>query len=431
MQQFKQRRLDFMAKMPARSLAIFATAPLYIRNGDSHYPYRQNSDFYYLSGLREPDAILVLLPDKQQSIVFNQPHDPTKELWDGPRIGQDGAVRDYQMDQAFLLADVKSHLTQMLQEVDSVYYPMNHSGLVEKLLPEVLNELQQKQRGGATTPWQMVNSDHFLHEMRLHKSKEEIALLQRAVDITIAAHIQAMQRCRAGMQEYQLEAILLQSFYDQGSRSPAYSSIVGGGKNACVLHYCDNQAPLNAGDLVLIDAGAEYECYAADITRTFPVNGRFSPEQQAITELVLHAQLAAIDQIKPGIPYNQINQTATKVLTQGLCDLGLLQGNINDLIETKAFQPFYPHSAGHWLGLDVHDVGSYKQDKQWRLLEAGMVLTVEPGIYIRPAQNIDEKWWNIGVRIEDDVVVTENSARVLSQALPKSVSDIEHLMAGK
>lgn len=430
-EQFKQRRQQLMTKMPKRSLALFAAAPVCIRNGDSHYPYRQSSDFYYLSGLVEPEAVMVLLPDDKQTILFSLPHDPVKELWDGSRVGQDGAVQHYRMDHAFNINELDFYLSEWLQKVDSIYYPLNHCPELEKRLQRVIAKLQQKQRSGASVPKQMINSDDLLHEMRLHKTVEEIALMQKSIDISVIAHMQAMQQCRPGMYEYQLEAILLQNFYHHGCRSAAYNSIVGSGANSCTLHYCDNDAVLKANDLVLIDAGAEFEYYAADITRTFPVNGRYAGEQKAIYELVLQAQLVAIADIKPGYAYNKINQTVIKVLTQGLLDLGLLQGEIEGIIESKAYQQFYPHSAGHWLGLDVHDVGVYKRNNQWRPLEAGMVLTVEPGIYIRPAENVDEKWWNIGVRIEDDVLVTENAAKVLSYALPKTMADVEHLMAGK
>jgi Xaa-Pro aminopeptidase len=429
---YKQRRQQFMSKMPPRSVAIFQSAPPRLRNGDTHYPYRQESDFYYLSGFSEPDASMLLLPSTGKTLLFCQPHDVVKELWDGPRVGQDGAIQDYSMDDAF---DKKYFIPRLEEElhagIDSIYYPMNRCVELGKQLRRIMVKAQKIQRHGrAETPWNIVNSDHILHEMRLYKSNQEVELLQKAVDITIIAHKNAMQQCQPGVKEYQLEATLLHAFYYHGSRSPAYGSIVAGGKNSCILHYVNNQAELKTNELVLIDAGAEYQGYAADITRTFPVNGHYRGEQKAIYELVLAAQLAAIEQVMVGNPYNNINQTAVNIVTQGLVDLGLLQGDVQGLIESNAYQTFYPHRAGHWLGLDVHDVGAYQIDQHWRALEAGMVLTVEPGIYIRPADHIDEKWWNIGIRIEDDVLVTPTSARVLSQALPKTVIDIEHWMKG-
>jgi len=431
--EFANRRMRLMHMIGEGSIVIIPSTPICYRNRDVEYPYRPDSDFHYLTGFPEPEAVAILIPGRKQGefIMFCRERDPKMEIWTGPRIGQERACSIYGADDAFPIDDIDEILPGLLEDRDKVYYTMGSHQEFDHKLMEWLNQIRQKSRAGIHTPAEFVALDHLLHEMRLFKSTGEINAMRRAAKISASAHRRAMQVCRPGMMEYQIEAELIHEFIRNGSRSPAYPSIVGGGRNACVLHYTNNNAVLNDGDLLLIDAGAEYDGYAADITRTFPVNGLFNKSQAAIYEIVLAAQLAAIKKVKPGNHWNDPHGAAVRVLTKGLIDLGLLKGDLRDLIKKEAYRRFYMHRTGHWLGMDVHDVGDYKIGNVWRLLEPGMVMTVEPGIYIPDrSKGIAKKWWNIGVRIEDDVLVTRNGHDVLSNDAPKSVADIEALMAG-
>ena len=431
--EFESRRRQLMAHMAANSIAIVPSARHAVRSRDVDYHFRQDSDFYYLSGFPEPDAVLVLLPGRAQGeyILFCRERDPERELWDGRRSGQEGAVRDFGADDAFPIGDIDEILPGLIEGRDRVYYAMGRMPEFDRRMMEWVNTIRAKVRSGAHPPGEFVDLDHLLHEMRLVKSGAELKLMQRAADISASAHARAMRMCRAGQFEYQLEAELLHEFALHGARNWAYPPIVGGGANACILHYIENASVLRDGDLVLIDAGCELDCYAADITRTFPVNGRFSAAQRQLYEVCLAAQLAAIDAVRPGASWDAPHAAAVQVLTEGLVELGLLEGAVDALIDKGAYRQFYMHRTGHWLGLDVHDVGDYKIGDEWRLLEPGMVLTVEPGIYVSPAhKGVARKWRGIGIRIEDDVVVTASGCEVLTRAAPKSVEEIEALMAG-
>jgi len=363
-------------------------------------------------------------------VLFCRERNPERELWDGLRAGQEGAVRDFGADDAFPISDIDDILPGLIEGRDRVYSSIGSHPEFDRHLMDWINSIRSKARLGAQPPNEFEALDHLLHDMRLYKSAAEIKVMRRAADISARAHVRAMQACRAGLHEYSLEAELDYEFRKGGAKMPAYGSIVAAGRNACILHYQQNDAVLRDGDLVLIDAGCEIECYASDITRTFPVSGRFSPEQKAIYELVLEAQQAAFAAIGPDKHWNQAHEATVQVITQGLVRLGLLKGEVDELIARDAHRAFYMHRAGHWLGLDVHDVGEYKVGGEWRVLEPGMTLTVEPGIYIAPDNlSVAKKWRGIGVRIEDDVVVTKKGCEILTGAVPKSVADIEALMA--
>lgn len=430
--EFKQRRRRLMRQMGRGSVAIIPAAQHALRNRDVEYPFRQDSDFYYLTGFNEPNAVAVLCPkrNKGEYLLFCAERDPALEIWVGPKAGVEGAKTDYGANDAFSLADIDEILPGLLEGCDKLYYSMGyHPGFDQRVIDWV-NQIRANARSGAQPPGEIVVLDHLLHELRLFKSNREIRNMRQAAKISEQAHKRAMRVCKPGLTEYEVEAELLQHFR-RNNCDTAYASIVGGGKNACVLHYVDNNEALKDGDLLLIDAGAEKELYASDITRTFPINGKFSPAQKAIYNIVLAAQLAAIKRIKPGNYWNHPHESAVKVITKGLLKLGLLKGNVTKLIKDEAYKRFFMHRTGHWLGMDVHDVGSYKLNDRWRKFEPGMTLTVEPGIYI-PAgtKGVAKKWWNIGVRIEDDVLVTKQGCEVLSAGLPKTVDDIEALMAG-
>lgn len=432
MREFARRRSQLIEQMAPESIAILPAAPERVRNRDVHYPFRQDSDFHYLTGFDEAEAVLVLIPGREhgESVLFCRERDPEKERWDGFLVGPEGAVSDYGLDDAFPVDDIDEILPGMIEGKSRVYYSMGLDAQFDARVMEWINIIRSKVRSGAQPPGEFIALEHYLHDMRLFKSAAEVKIMEKAGKISAEAHCKAMQLCRPGLYEYQLEAELIRHFMANGSRSPAYPSIVGGGVNGCILHYISNEAPLRDGDLVLIDAGCELDYYASDITRTFPVNGRYSPEQRALYEVVLAAQYAAIDAVQPGNHWNQPHEAAVKVLTEGLVDLGILKGKVDDLIEEGAYRPFYMHRTGHWLGMDVHDVGDYKVGGAWRVLEQGMVLTVEPGLYISPGQEgVDERWQGIGIRIEDDVTVTRDGHKVLTNDVPKTVSDIETLMA--
>jgi Xaa-Pro aminopeptidase len=426
---FQKRRETLMSHMGG-GVAILPTAPVRVRNRDVHYPYRADSDFYYLTHFPEPEAVMVLVPGREHGeyILFCRERNPEKEIWEGRRAGLEGAREIYGADDAFPIDDIDEILPGLLENRDKVFYSMGRDPDFDAHLMNWVNEVRAKSRNGVHAPGEFVTLDHILHEMRLFKGLEEIRLMKRAAKISANAHRRAMQTCKPGMMEYEIEAELLYEFRKGGSPFPAYPPIVGGGANGCILHYTENSAELKPGDLLLIDAGAEIDGYAADVTRTFPVSGRYSGEQRAIYELVLAAQQAAIEQVRPGKHWNDPHENAVRVLTQGLKDLGLLNGAVDGHIENGDYKRFYMHRTGHWLGMDVHDVGDYKLDDTWRLLEPGMVLTVEPGLYIAAAQDIPEGFRNIGVRIEDDVLVTRDGNEVLSRDAPKGVDEIEALM---
>ena len=434
MSEFARRRARLIEQMAPESIAVVPSAPERTRNRDVLYPFRQDSDFFYLTGFAEPDAVLVLIPGREhgQSILFCRERNPAKELWDGFLAGPEGAIESFGLDDAFPIADIDEILPGMIEGKSRVYYSMGLDAQFDQRLMEWINVIRSKVRSGAHPPGEFIALEHFLHDMRLVKSAGEIKLMEKAGEISAEAHCRAMRRCRPGVTEYQLEAELVHCFMENGARSPAYPSIVGGGANGCVLHYIENSAPLKAGDLVLIDAGCEYESYAADITRTFPVNGRFTEAQRALYQVVLDAQLAAIEAVKPGNHWNHPHEAALQVLVAGLVELGLIHGEtVDEAIERESYKRFFMHRTGHWLGMDVHDVGDYKVGGAWRVLEPGMVMTVEPGLYVAPDNmDVDEQWRGIGIRIEDDVVVTRDGARILTDGVPKTISEIEALMAG-
>ena len=429
--EFERRRRELMLQMEPDSIAILPSASLVIRNRDAEFKFRQDSDFHYLSGFNEPDSVLVLVPGRKhgQCLFFCRERNPERELWDGYREGPEGLCQNFGADDAFPITDIDDILPGLMEGRERVYYSMGKRPEFDKQVMDWVNVLRSKARSGAHPPGEFLDLDHLLHDMRLYKSAAELRVMKEAADIAAAAHTRAMKFCQPGMMEYQLEAEYLHEFAASGAQAAAYNSIVGGGKNACILHYGENNAMLRDGDLVLVDAGCELNCYASDITRTFPVNGRFSKEQQALYEIVLEAQLAAIETIKPGSHWNHSHDETVRVITQGLLNLNILQGDLNTLIETEAYRPFYMHRAGHWIGMDVHDVGDYKVHDEWRVLEAGMVMTVEPGIYIAvDNKDVAAKWRGIGIRIEDDVAVTASGYEVLSSDVVKSVSDIHKLM---
>ncbi len=429
--EFERRRKRLMQMMGDDAIAILPAAPIHLRNRDVEYSYRPDSDFYYLTGFPEPEAVMVLAPGRTHGefILFCRERNLEQETWNGRRAGQEGAVARYGADDSFPITDIDDILPGLLEHRERVFYTMGiHADFDQRVIGWV-NRLRTQARAGIHAPGEFVALEHVLHDMRLYKSRDEIKAMRKAAEISVEAHRRAMRACRAGMREYQIEALLIQTFMEHGCRHAAYPSIVGGGVNGCILHYTENADALNEGDLLLVDAGAEQECYAADITRTYPVNGHYSKAQRALYALVLASQYAAIDAVQPGHHWNEPHMAAVQVLTEGLVELGLLKGRVSTLIKKGTYRRFYMHRTGHWLGMDVHDVGDYKIDDEWRILEPGMVLTVEPGLYI-PAgsKGVAKKWWNTGIRIEDDVLVTRSGHDVLSGELEKEPDDIEALM---
>ncbi|MDD5274813.1 MAG: Xaa-Pro aminopeptidase [Methylovulum sp.] len=431
--EFKKRRKKLMQHIGTGNIALIDSAQMRTRNRDVDYPFRQDSGFYYLTGFNEPDALAVFIPGREQGeyVLFCREFDEQKALWEGAHAGLEGATAHYGADEAFPIDELDEILPGLMENTGKVFYPMGENAELDHSLQGWIKQVRTKARAGVTAPGELVALELILHEMRLVKSPAELKLMRRAAEVSAAGHVKAMQAAKAGLYEYQIEAELIYHFAQNGLRSVAYPSIVASGKNACVLHYTENHSPLKNGDLLLIDAGAECDHYAADITRTFPVSGHFSAPQKQLYQLVLDAQFAAIEQIKPGASWINAHDAAVAVLTQGLVALGLLKGRVKKLIEKEKYKPFYMHRTGHWLGMDVHDVGNYKINQEWRELEAGMVLTVEPGLYI-PAdcKSVDEKWRGIGIRIEDDVLVTETGYEVLTHGVPKTVVEIEALMQG-
>lgn len=429
--EFARRRKQFLRMVGVGNIAVISSASTMQRNSDVEFLFRQNSDFFYLSGFDEPESVIVFVPGREQGeyVLFCREFDETMALWVGASAGLEGALKDYAVDDAFPIDDIDDILPGLLEDKEQLYFPMGAQPEFDQQLMDWSQQVRGRSRAGVSAPAEFISSDHLLHEMRLIKSAQEIKHMKSAAKISVGAHKKAMQCTRPDVFEYQVDAEMKHHFMMNGARFEAYPSIVGGGKNGCVLHYTDNNEALNDGDLLLIDAGCEWQKYASDITRTFPVNGVFSDEQKALYQLVLDAQYAAIEQVKPGNHWNDPHEAAVKVLTGGLVKLGLLKGRVPTLIKNEAYKPYYMHRTGHWLGMDVHDVGDYKIDKQWRLLEPGMVLTVEPGLYIQPnAKEVDKKWRGIGIRIEDDVLVTKKGHEVLTTGAPKEVNDIEALM---
>jgi len=428
--EFARRRKQLMRMIGKGGIAILPAAPTRLRNRDVEHAYRQDSDFHYLTGFPEPEAAAVLMPgrDHGEYVLFCRDRDPERETWDGYRVGPEGAVRDFGADDAFPVSDIDDILPGMLEHSERVYYTIGLSAEFDQRLLGWVNQLRAAAKSGVTTPTEFVALDHLLHDMRLFKSRGEVAAMRKAAKIAAAAHVRAMRACRPGMMEYEIEAEFLHEFRRHNATT-SYQPIVGGGANGCILHYTENKDRLRDGDLLLIDAGCEYECYASDITRTFPVSGRFTAEQRALYEVVLEAQLAAIDKVRPGNHWNEPHDAAVKTLTRGLVRLGLLKGRVPTLIKNGDYRRFYMHRTGHWLGMDVHDVGDYKVGDEWRILEPGMVLTIEPGLYVAPgSRGVPKKWWGTGIRIEDDVLVTAAGADVLSADAPKDPDDIERLM---
>jgi Xaa-Pro aminopeptidase len=437
---YAARRARLAAQMQPGAVAVLLTAPEVLRNGDSDYPYRHDSHFYYLTGFGEPESALVLVAAQgdqpARAILFCREKNVEREIWDGYRHGPDAAKTACGVDEAFPIGELDAQLARLLANAPALYYALASNAALDARVQDWIRAVRAQARNGTTAPGTFVDVLPLLNEMRLVKDADEQALMLRAGDISGAAHARAMRAARPGMFEYELEAELLYTFRKNGAQFPAYTPIVASGPNACVLHYNVNDRQMQDGDLVLIDAGCELDGYASDITRTFPVNGRFSDAQRTLYELVLAAQDAAFAAIAPGRPYSAFHEAALRVLVQGMLDLGLVDkskyASVDDAIADKAHVPFYMHGTGHWLGMDVHDVGAYRDvtqaDKPSRPLVAGMVVTVEPGIYVRPADGVPERFWHIGIRIEDDVVVTEDGYRLLTASAPKTVAEIEALV---
>ncbi len=432
MTEFNTRRHLFSNSMLDNSMAIFPANEELIRSNDTEFRFRQNSDFYYLTGFNEPEACLLLIKRKGliSSVLFNRRKDKTAEIWHGYRLGQAAAITELSMDQAFAIDQLEVILADLLTGIETVYYPVLSGLSLDTRLQTILNKLRNKTRSGLIATNQFLNWQPQLHEMRLFKSDAEKELMRKAGEISALGHVRAMQQCKPGMWEFQLQLEVEYEFARQGTRDIAYNSIVAGGNNACILHYTENDKQLKDGDLVLIDAGAEYQGYAGDITRTFPVNGRFTEEQATIYQLVLDCQLFALEQVKPNISVLAINKLVVRKMCEGLLALGILQGDLETLIQEEKHKDFYMHGLGHFIGLDVHDVGDSGSIEIPRLLEKGMAITIEPGLYISNDADVEDRWKGIGVRIEDDVIVTDTGCEILTSAVPKSIQDIEALMHG-
>jgi Xaa-Pro aminopeptidase len=426
---FILRRHQLLQHM-GEGVAVIPTALEAVRNRDSHYQYRFDSYFYYLTGFTEPESVLLLVADeKPKSVLFCRDKDLEREIWDGFRYGPEGAKEAFGVDEAYSISRLDELAPQLLANQPRLHYSLGADASWDARVTGWLNQVRAQARSGVSAPAEIVDVRLLLDEMRLFKSEGEIAIMRRAAEISSGAHRRAMRATKPGSTEYEIEAELIHEFRRHGAQSPAYHSIVAGGANACVLHYVFNDAPLRDGDLLLIDAGCELDGYASDITRTFPVNGKFSGPQKDLYELVLASQTAAIEAVRPGNHWNAPHEAALQVLVRGFIDFGLCKGTVDAVLESGDYRRFYMHRTGHWLGLDVHDAGEYKKNGEWRLLEPGMALTVEPGCYVRPADDVPEHYWNIGIRIEDDAVVTQDGCDIITMAAPKSVADIETLMA--
>ena len=426
------RRQQLFDNMVDGSATIIFSALEITRSADSTYPFRQNSDFWYLTEFNEPNAALVLLKaadGKQRTILFNRPRDISAEIWNGRRLGQDAALAKLAVDKAFSYDDMIGGLIPLFNGLTTIYYALDEHDYADKIVLSVLETLRQGRRQNLVAPTTIIDWRPVLHQMRLFKSANEITVMRKAGEISAKAHTRAMERCKPGMYEYHLEAEIQHEFARWGARYPAYNTIVGGGENACILHYTENENELKSGDLVLIDAGCEYLGYAGDITRTFPVNGKFTPEQRAVYDVVLASQYKAIELLVPGSSIKKANEQVIRIMVEGLVKLGVMNGDVDKLIESRAYHQFYMHGLGHWLGLDVHDVGDYSTPERSRTLEPGMVLTVEPGLYIAAHPDVPEAYHNIGVRIEDNIVITETGNEVLTADVVKDPDDIEALMS--
>ena len=422
-------RREKLAQQMGAGVAVIPTATERLRNRDSHYPFRHDSYFYYLTGFTEPEAVLVLVvTDSVKSILFCRERNLEREMWDGYRFGPAGAREAFGFDEAYPIEQLDAMLPKLLADQANMFFDLGADASWDTRVVGWLNSVRAEARNGVVAPGGIRDVRSLLDEMRLFKDAHELDIMRRAGQISGGAHRRAMQAVRPGGWEYEIEAELLHEFRRHGAQAPAYTSIVAGGANACVLHYISNNAPLKDGDLLLIDAGCELDGYAADITRVFPVNGRFSPVQKDLYELVLAAQAAAMSKVKLGCHWNEPHEAALRVLVQGMIDFKLCAGSVDAVIESGDYKRFYMHKTGHWLGMDVHDVGEYKRGGAWRPLQADMVLTVEPGFYVRPSDQVPERFWNIGIRIEDDVRVTTGACEVLTLSAPKSVADIEATM---
>lgn len=422
---------EFMRRMDPKSVAIIPSAREATRSNDTQYRFRQDSDFLYLTGFEEPEAIAVVAPARENKFtMFVRPRDPEREIWDGRRAGVEGAKSEYGADQSFPIVEFDLKLHDLLDGADTLYYRLGVNPDLDDTIIRQIARMRALNRKPIHPPQTIIDPATIVHEMRVLKSDEEIELMQRAADIAAEAHCEAMKAARAGMKEYEVEALIELIFKRRGAAAPAYTSIIGAGANATVLHYINNDGELRDGDLLLIDAGAEFKGYASDITRTFPINGRFSKAQREIYELVLKAQMACVEMVRPGTTHDQLKAHSIEVLTEGMVELGMLQGDPKELIKEKTYEKFYMHGLGHMLGIDVHDVGQYYFEKESRALEPGVVMTVEPGIYVAPnTKDVPEQYLGIGVRIEDDVLCTANGPRVLTSKVPKDPDEIEALMA--
>ena len=429
--EYSRRRRQLMRLMGRDAIAVLPAAPTRVRNNDVEYNYRQDSDFHYLTGFDELESVAVLAPGREggEYILFVRERNPEREIWDGKRAGPDGAVKEHGADEAYPIGKLDEILPGLLASRERVYHTMGVYHDFDQRVVGWVNTLRSQARAGRHPPQEFAALDHVLHDMRLFKSSREIALMRRSAVIAARAHVRAMQFCRPGRTEYEVMAELLHEFH-RHQADISYHPIVGGGANSCVLHYRDNNAALKDGDLLLIDAGCEFQFYASDITRTFPVNGRFSPEQRAVYEVVLAAQRAAFAEIYPGNHWNAPHDAAVRSITQGLVKIGLLKGRVPQLIKEGAYRQYFMHRTGHWLGMDVHDVGDYKVGDEWRVFEPGMALTVEPGVYIAAGSKAPKRFWNTGIRIEDDVIVTAKGHEVLTSDVPREADEIERLMAG-
>lgn len=430
--EFARRRRQLMRMAGEDSIIILQSAPQQVRNGDAHYAYRQDSDFLYLTGFREHSALLVMVPDGSagQCTLFCRKRDAKREMWDGAMVGPEGAVAEYGMDEAYDIGEVDARLKEMLHDRERIYHDLGRDPLFDQRLIGWLNEFRGASRKTFHAPEEIHALDHMIHDMRVYKSREELSVMRRAARVSIEAHEHAMRGCRPGLNEADIHAGLLHTF-TRHHCEPSYLPIVGGGANACVLHYVANRDELKDGELLLIDAGAEFDGYASDITRTFPINGKFSPEQRELYEVVLAAQTAAVARARAGNQWQDVHDAAIRVATEAMVALGLLQNSVDEEIETEGYKEFYVHNTGHWLGLDVHDVGEYTIDGHSRELEPGMVMTIEPGIYIGPQdERVPDRWRGIGIRIEDNVAITKDEPQILTDGLVREPSDIEALMAG-
>ncbi len=429
--EFLRRRQALLAQMAPASAALIFAAPEATRSADSEYPYRQNSDFWYFTGFNEPEAVLVLIKSDDthnHSVLFNRIRDKTAEIWFGRRLGQEAAPEKLGVDRALAFPEIGKHLYQLLNGLDAVYHAQGEYAYADEIVFAALDKLRKGSRQNLTAPASVTDWRPIVHEMRLFKSAEEIDVMRRAGEISALAHTRAMQTCKPGMFEYQLEGEIHHEFNRHGARFPSYNTIVGAGENGCILHYTENESVMRDGDLVLIDAGCEYMGYAGDITRTFPVNGKFSPAQREVYDIVLESLETALRLFRPGTSIQEVNGEVVRIMVTGLVKLGILKGEVDTLVAENAHRPFFMHGLSHWLGLDVHDVGVYGQDRS-RVLEPGMVLTVEPGLYISPDADVPEAYRGIGIRVEDDIVITENGNENLTASVVKKADDIEALMA--